>query len=183
MANHFSLRNIAVVAASGLVAALFASGTAQAITDTIFKYSTAQTGYLVIPAGAFTPQRSGISYINTGDLLSPSSTDQVCFTGPVNLPNGAKMTTLTVWYQRGAFDEFPFVLLRAKLADGAVETIINTVLANTNGVRKGVNLPIATLQTVDNLHYAYLIRMCLENSLVPTFYSARFTYTYTNAGD
>src|SRR4051794_14416092 len=102
MGNHLTSRSAVLFGAGGFLAALFLSGDAQAITDTVFKYSAAKTGRLPIPAAAFTPEGSAVKYVNLGGELGPLTTSDACFHAPVNLANGAKMTTLVTYYASNA---------------------------------------------------------------------------------
>jgi hypothetical protein len=97
MTAHLTSHRIALVAAGGLFTALALGGVAQAITDTVFKYSTAQTGYLTIDAVAMAPMNTAAAanYINhPGGPLENFSNDLSCFGTGVNLPQGATITAL-----------------------------------------------------------------------------------------
>lgn len=180
MTKYLTSCNAAFFAAGGFIAALFLGGAAYAITDTAFNYSTPKTGYLAIPTAAFVARYNSDVYSNFGYVLTTSSSTH-CFSAPVNLPQGAKMTALAIWYAKNDSDAVAVTLSRQKLSDGTLDTISTLVPVNTSGVRKPANVNITTLQGVDNLHYSYFIEACVSKT--EQFYSARIAYTYTDAGD
>ena len=97
--NNQTLR-ITAFAVAAFLAPLLAGGAATATTDTVFRYSSPKTGYLQIPAAAFVVTDSDKGYDNTGIVLNSADNIHTCFTAPVNLPDRAKMTGLTVWYSQ-----------------------------------------------------------------------------------
>jgi hypothetical protein len=185
MRTYVTLRNVAIAVSGAVLVALALSGSAKAITDTVFKYSTPKTGFLAIPAAAFSPYTDTDEYYNNGDYLYPTTGGGACFKAPVNLPAGAKMTALAMWYLKGDTDTFTISFVREKLSDSTLINIVYEVPVSTGGVRKSANYDItdASLQTVDSQRYIYLIEVCLGNSTAPTLYAVRIAYTYTNAGD
>jgi hypothetical protein len=177
-------RNAAFFAVGGFIAALFLAGLAHAITDTAFKYSSPKTGYLSIPAGAFANRFDFDTYVNGGNLLHSNSVDPAGFVAPVNLPNGATMTQLSVWYTPTSGNPINIELYRTTLSDGSVNQIVFQSPSGMSGVRKQSNYPInnPSLQTVDNAHYAYYLVLGIS-TVNDLFYAGRITYSYTNAGD
>ncbi len=188
MTTYLTSRNIALIAAGGFLAAVSLSGTAQAITDTIFQYSSPKTAYFGIPAAAFTPNSLFDDYVNTGKSIQAYSSNVTCFSAPVNLPDGALMSKLVVWYSSLAgWGSFSVGLVRNKLSDGSDEAILSKQPVTTNDVYQQASFTItgASLRTIDNARYVYRMDMCVSgaSTIDPKFYSARITYTYTNAGD
>ena len=76
----------------GVVATLVLSGTALAVTDTSFTYSTVQTGYLMVGSADLVPE----SDVSANDyVIGPGyaySIAGACFNAPIQLPQGARMT-------------------------------------------------------------------------------------------
>ena len=100
MKKRINWRAVVVPASTAVLVALLLSGAANAITDTVFRYSTPQTGYLALPANVFTPLDDSTAYsVTNRSQLRLDTDDFACFVTPVNLPQGADMTNLTVWYQ------------------------------------------------------------------------------------
>jgi hypothetical protein len=107
----------------------------------------------------------------------------LCFNTGVNLPNGATMTRLSVWYTSGASSN-PFVqLVRHTLADGTSNVSAFQTIIDDSGTRKQRNLTIAnnSLAKVKSGPYTYGFGVCLGSDTV--FHGARITYTYNHAGD
>src|SRR4051794_25879480 len=96
---------IAIAAAVGTAALI---GTAQAITDTTFTYSTPRTGFLGINPTALASLDSSNAYSNTVVQLTTTGSPS-CFGTGINLPQGAKVVTIVVWYKSGAGTD-PIVL-------------------------------------------------------------------------
>jgi hypothetical protein len=184
MRNHLTSRNAGFFVAGGFAAVLVLSGAAHAITDTAFRYSTPQTGWLSIPPAAFMPISNAYTWANFGYSLT-GNTNAACFSAAVNLPQGAKMTAFAFWYQRNDSNNgnFTIALHRQNLKSGSVDEIATIAAANTGGVRKAFSNAITnvSLQTVNNAAYNYVINQCV--SATETFYGARIAYSYTTAGD
>ncbi len=97
-----------------------------AITDTNFRYSAPKTGYLVIGAAgvhAGTIRPTPTSTMTA--ILSPSTTNQTCWFAPVNLPHGATMSQLALWYISESPDLVIIQLIRRTLANGAQDQIVS----------------------------------------------------------
>jgi hypothetical protein len=187
MNRYLMSRRGAFAAIGGLLAALSVSGVALAVTDNAFRYSTPKKGHLTLMPAAFTPYNLTSNYSNNGTSLAPTTTNQTCWSAPVNLPHGATMTALAMWYNLRSGEFASIQLLRVNVSNSTLDLIVNESAAVTNGYQRA-NYPItnAPLQTVDNRFYGYTVHLCLEDDGVgaaPAFYSARLTYTYANAGD
>jgi hypothetical protein len=177
--HRFALLLATLLIGLGIISA------ANAIVENVYRYSEPQTGYLQLPVPAFFPDDTGIEYdTSNGGRLTASAGVFRCFSAPVNLPQGAKMTDVRVWYVAVAGGDTAAGLLREDTTVGNAVAVINTSLAATGaGVRGTANLPVpAAFQSVQNVRYSYIFRFCLFQ---PTtrFDGARVTYTYTSAGD
>jgi hypothetical protein len=180
MKNPITSPNAASFVAGGFLVALFLSGTAQAITETVFKYSTPQTGWLMIPAAAFVPVKTtNYSISNMGYITA--NTGQVCFLAPVNLPHKAQMTKLALWYSSINNNDVIIDLWRQRSDTTAAAQIVHLFPPPTSGLLRGDNDDITDMGTIDNQQFAYHVHLCLNNSAL--FTRARITYTYNNAGD
>jgi hypothetical protein len=182
-----SQRALVLAAFGGLVLALAFPGAAKAITDTNFRYSAPKTGYLTITAAAFTPGVSASAYINNGAVISPSTTNLTCWYAPVNLPHGATMSQLALWYVSESPDLVIIQLIRRTLANAAEGQIVSESAPASGGLYRRASYPITgAMQTADNARHGYYIRMCLQydgSGSSPQYHGARITYTYTSAGD
>jgi hypothetical protein len=185
MSKLFAYRRSATVVAGGLLALVSIGGTAQAITDTIFKYSAPKTGYFTIDAMAMAPN-GGSSAAEFGIAWDAGLTtgNNHCFNAGVNLPNGAHITGVAIFYKSGATSDVSVEFLRKNLANGTfVDVAIDDIADDTN-TRQAAAIPLSSTLShlvVDNAHYSYGFGICMGNS--DTFYAARIGYTYTNAGD
>jgi hypothetical protein len=173
-------RHLAIVL-SGILIGFTVSGVAYAISAAGFRYSAPKTGYLMLPAAAFVPFSDGTIYSNIGDELD--TTGEQCFSAAVNLPNGAKMAQLAMWYSKSDAAPENLWLFRVSPSDSSTWTLATLTAVNTSGATKSAaaNITDASLQTVNNARYAYFIGQCISDQEV--FASARIKYTYTSAGD
>lgn len=173
---------LATTLAAGAVAGVLMSGTAHAVTDTVFRYATPKTGALTLLAAAFTPAQHTSTWSNVGWSLSGAG-GSTCFYAAVNLPQGAKITNLAVWYAKNDSSGSYLFLTREQLSTGNT-ALVGSVLATDSGnVRGGKQAAItnAAVNTVNNLAYGYYLEKCVSSTEV--FYGSRITYTYQTAGD
>jgi hypothetical protein len=185
MRNLAGYPRSAAAGAAAALAVVAAVGTAQAITDTVFKYSTPKTGFFTIDAMALAPDGSNsLNFSNTWlSGLSPAAGNVRCFNAGVNLPNGATITQLSVWYKRAA-GSVTVHLIRKKLADGEGNFLATASLSDSANTRKVEHFQIdAADAVVNNNLYSYGLGLCPFAQPDSTYYSARVAYTYTNAGD
>jgi hypothetical protein len=185
MPTYVTSRRVALAATGGLLAALTLSGAAQAITDTVFRYSTPKNGYFTIHVMAMTPDSNASAndyLIDVGGTLS-TGTANLCFVTGVNLPHGATMTRLAVWYTSNGSSIAVVNLVRETLANGTTNVITIPDTGDGSGTRTLSNtvIPNNALAKVNNAQYAYGFGICLGNGTV--FHGARITYTYNTAGD
>jgi len=180
MRNSFTYKRI-LFAAGGFALALFFGGAAFAITDTVFKYPSPTPRNKMYPAAAFGPQNSPAGYSNNGNLHTSGTT--TCFTAPVNdLPQGAKISSLAMWYSKNDTETDGFGLFRVNVNTQALDQIALIVVPNSSGAYRKVAVSITdpSFQVIDNNTYVYYINQCLSAS--ETFQAARISYTITNAG-
>jgi hypothetical protein len=184
MTNPMTSRSAAFFAAGGFVAALFIAGAAHAITEATFRYSTPQTGHLSLPAAAFGVETDTTAYTNNGLIAASASAGYADFIAPVNLPDGATMNGLSIWYKPTSGNTMTVELARQRLSDGSLDFIVFQEPAGTSGVRTLTSYPItdAAMRTVDNTHFAYYMVMAISTPN-DWFYGARITYKYSSAGD
>ena len=142
---------------------------AQAVTDTEFRYSTAQRAYLMIPAAALVPSSNTSQYsLEGGFRIVTNAVAQVCFYAPVNLPHGVRVTAMRTWYLRPANPDVFFAILRRVSVPGVLTTEIVAGEQSTQ-------LPVRTtygvattaindgLEIIDNQRYAYYLQYCIAN--------------------
>jgi hypothetical protein len=174
---------VAAAAASALVAAAIFAGSAGAVTDTVFRYSTAKTGYLAISVAAFVPISSTTQFISNGISIQMPTVGQTCLQAPVNLPQGAVMKNVAVAYTNSGAT-FQIEMIRQEFATGANELLVLKAFPDTGTSRKTAMAAIpAAKQTINNLKYNYNINFCSAGSTQNRMFGARITYTYATAGD
>jgi hypothetical protein len=172
------------VAAAGAVAGmLFAGGAAHAVTDTIFRYSTPKTGFVTIQSIAFNPDASGTAF-HSAIQLTLDVAGAACFLAPVNMPQGAKMSALQIWYKRATPNFFTVALFRQHITQESSADVIVSQTPPGGGFFRPAKYDITdtALQTVDNSRYSYFLRVCMAET-ADSFQNARVTFTYNNAGD
>jgi hypothetical protein len=159
---------------------------AQAVTDTEFRYSTNQRGYLMIPAAALVPSTNTSNYSRTGGYrITTTAVAQVCFLAPVNLPQGARLTAMRTWYLRPSNPDVFFALLyRVGVTGGLTIEIVagdqNTQLPVRTAYGGGVTAINDGMEIIDNQRYAYYLQNCFAND--SEIYTTRVDYLYRNAG-
>jgi hypothetical protein len=175
---------VAAAAATALGAAAIFAGSAGAVTDNVFRYSTAKTGYLGISVAAFVPMSSTTQFINNGVGIQATTTNQTCLQAPVNLPQGAVMKNVAVAYTANGSGTFQIEMIRQEFGTGANELLVLKALPDTGSSRKTAMAAIpAAKQTINNLKYNYNMNFCTQVSTQNRMWGARITYTYATAGD
>ena len=175
---------VAAAAAAALAVAAICAGSAGAVTDNVFRYSTAKTGYLGISVAAFVPMQSATQYINNGVSIQPTTTGATCLQAPVNLPQGAAMKNVAVAYTANGTGTFQIEMIRQEFATGANELLVLKALPDTGGSRKIAMAAIpAAKQTVNNLRYNYNVNFCSQVTTQNRMWGARIAFTYATAGD
>ena len=124
------------------------------ISDHPNTYGTQHSTILQIPSAAFTPYGSSSNYISHTDgyiFLHASAADQGAF-APVNLPNGAQIRWLDIWYYDTSFVGDGEASLYVNCgSDPPSQTLLATV--DTSGTDDGYGynaLYLPGLPTVDN---------------------------------
>ncbi|HLP51352.1 MAG TPA: hypothetical protein VK154_10740, partial [Chitinophagales bacterium] len=158
-----------------------------------YMYTTAKTKYLSVPAAAFSLQ-SVLLVSNTGINVGGYSTGQARWVqggtagtdaylyAPVNLPDGAIVTTINAYvYDASALDEVQVELFT--LQNGAVNPQ-GQGLTNTSGVgfAGGALVLNATAinLAIDNSAYSYYLRFkTKESTNLLRLNSVKITYTVT----
>jgi hypothetical protein len=179
----FVSRNIAAFSAGSALTALILGGAAHAVTDTLFKYSTPKTGYFSIHPMALSPANHTATYSIgfTDGVLNGTG----CFSTGVNLPNGATITALTVWFLSNASDDPIFYFVRHELATGSEVAFVTSAVVHDDSANRKAHtftIPNTTNARVSNGKYDYGFAYCGTTSQ-DEFLGARVTYTYTTAGD
>jgi hypothetical protein len=172
---------IAVAAAVGTAALI---GTAQAITDTVFTYSPARTGWYTINPADLVADNQAATYTVGTASLAESGTGSFCYLGGVHLPHGAKIGQVAIWYisDVGGAD-IQFQLVRTNLATATADFLAVKNAHDDSFTRKSAVAAVpAALATVHNGNYRYTFVVC-PGSHDNIFYGARIMYTYTSAGD
>ncbi|HVV78246.1 MAG TPA: hypothetical protein VHD59_01350 [Pseudolabrys sp.] len=180
----FASRHVVAVAASGLIVAFLSGGGARAVTDTIFKYSTAHTGYYDIEAAALVPADNAAAGNYTKLFTDGYMTGTGCYLATPHLPNGATITALSVWYASDASSDPIFHFVRHDLVGGSKLGIVTSAaLHDDTAERVHHTFPVPpSAGKVINSNYGYTFAFCGQRNH-DWFWGARVAYTYTNAGD
>jgi hypothetical protein len=191
MRSH--LRNATYFVAGGLLFALLVGGAAHAITDTVFKYSSVKTGYYGLSPLKFVPDdyqdAAGYADVFAGGfqfLQLANGNTSGCFATGVNLPQGAKVTSFSMWYSSDQVDGVGTSLVRAALTDGADDVIatLDSTNASQTRTQRTKAIPDSVIVTIDNGHFVYSTTVCLNSANQQSrYYAGRIGYTYSNAGD
>lgn len=181
------LRAAAIVSAAAALLALSYGGVAHAITESIFRYNNPKTGYFSIGPMALAPDSdvSATRYtVNSPLSAFPSAAGVTCFVSGINLPNNAQIKTFSIWYSSDANSSVVALLYRSNPANGSANELGRLTSSDTSQSRLALTLPIpaSAATTVNNLHFNYGLRVCLS-TVLSSFYGARVTYTYADAGD
>jgi hypothetical protein len=179
MTIRLTYARIAAGLSVGLVAAVFLSGVAYAITSNVFLYSRAQTGWYSIHSAALVPVQSGLNYtVSSGELVSSSGG---CFDTDLRVPDGAELTQLQVWYKATVSDHLQFYLERKALNSGNASLFLHVISSDVSSNYVSQVFSI-TGQTINDRANAYAFGVCPPNDNT-AFEGARITYRYRNACD
>jgi hypothetical protein len=165
---------------AGIVIGLFASRVACAEQSNVFRYSTPQTGSLNINQAALTADNgSQVFDRDHGFLTAPTG----CFQTGVFLPDGARLTRLTVWYSASVASKLQFLLFRDSSNSGLQGVIASRFNTDTSGNRVSETFVLSGPRaTINNNGFSYVFMVCFSDSTA-AFASARLTYKYRDAGD
>ena len=181
MRSYLTIRNLTAAVSATIAAGLVLSGVAYAISSTAFTYSTPKTGYLMIPAAAFTPESDTVTFTNTGGTLR-SADGVACFNAPVNLPHAASITGLAMWYRKNDDNLALLRIIRAEPSKNIEMIAAQLDPANSGGNYTSTSVEVDPSEpNVSNVRHMYFLVNCLSAS--ETFLSARIKYTYSSAGD
>jgi hypothetical protein len=182
MKRALTYPHIAAGLAAGILIGLFASGAAHAITDTVFRYSAVQTGYYNINVAGLVPQVAGADYAVNGGTSYIQSSTVSCYATDVHLPDRARMTGVTVWYN-GTGAGIVTNLVRINVNTGLNEFLFSKINNDSGGNRVARLYPVSgTEAAINNKAFSYAVEICLSDSAAK-FYGARIAYTYNSAGD
>ena len=145
------------------------------INKVIFK-----SGNVSVPAAAFVPQDEEDVYSNLGYVLYNYHTLLCYFYASIQLPHGATVTNLTVyWYDKGT-DYVMCTLYRHNQT--IVDVMAYTNSPQTEAPEYGSSYDDTILHaTVDNNQYAYYLKLRIPPSTSHTDYSFQYAlieYTY-----
>ena len=183
MVRRLKGRNPLGLIAVGVVITLVLSGTAMAVTDTSFRYSTVQTGYLMIGPGDFVPQASATAdnhYIAPFEMQLGSTFG--CFDAGVHLPQGATVTSVRTSYRSGTGSDLYIYLVRVNPVTEDFGYLVARAVSDDSSAHTHVNdLVAGDKRLVNNALFTYTYEVCFGTGT--TFYGARIAYQYSSAGD
>jgi hypothetical protein len=176
-------RRGAAIAAGGVLLAAALGGGAQAITDTVFRYSTTKTGYYTIGHFGMIPDSAADAANYNNDLVGGITSLGAghCFSSNVHLPQGATMKSVRLWYNEANQGTSFVVLYRQSLSTTPATAPIVSRTLPASGSSQTTAFPIATWGHVNNAGFAYGLAVCLGSGA--RLFSARIAYTYNTAGD
>lgn len=175
-----------VTTSAAVLLALSCAGMAFALVAPSFQYSTPQTAYISLSPMAFAPEgkddAAHYTIVVPFDIEKDSGAISVCMVAGVNLPDGARITSLKAWASSNQDQGVQLRLLRVNLATGTSNGVTGLISHDTSQTRFAMTTAVAGASAiVNNEHFGYGLHLCL-NSTPSVFYSARITYTYTTAG-
>jgi hypothetical protein len=182
-----SLRAARLVAAAFVpFGAVGAAGYAVAITSNAFTYSPALNGAVMIDAMDLAPDdsESAQNYsINFTGNVHRTNTDVGCYVTGLNLPQGAKLVELRVFYKSSDQWNPTVYIMRHTPSTGVFTEILVEVISNNENVRKAIAYDLTTNgdRTINNATFGYGFGVCIGS--LDVFYGARLAYSYTSAGD
>jgi hypothetical protein len=166
----------------GVAVAVVMTGTAVAVTDTHFSYSTKQTGYVSVSPMDLAPVNSAAAQSGYDASAALSSPSFRCYQTGIHLPDDSRLTRMETSYQRGTSSDVVAFLLRTDLATSSIVQLASHSPADDSDVTASIATSVpSVLRVVDNEASAFGYRVCVGLSTV--FHGARLTYTYTSAGD
>jgi len=134
-----------------------------------------KTGYLSIPAAAFTPRDNDMYVKNEGYQL----TGEGFFIAPVYLPNGATVVNLT-YYWRNEVSASARAHLSRNYMNGATDELANVWI---DGSVQGYGVSwINTIDfaEIDNSRYSYFLELGIGSGM--DVYGFKIEYTYKSGG-
>ncbi len=145
-------------------------------------------GYVMIPATAFSPERPTDNYtVFWGELSVPTGSPNgyTFFNAPVNLPQGATLTGMTMYYRDTNSDSLTLGgdLMRKPLPSVSSGELVGlSTYSNLIGqdVFQSDTTPDPTRAVIDNSQYAYWLNLYIYSA--PSYLqlkAIRIDYTYT----
>jgi hypothetical protein len=169
---------------AGVAVASVACGGALATTSSNFTYTATQTAYLTIGPMSMTPgdSFSANEYTFSPTGINTTSTGGACFVAGVNLPQGAVLRNLTVFFNSDNKGDLQVNFFRRRLSDFSFNALISKQPVENSGAYTVITYAFPTgSNIINNAGYAYSLRVCFS---VGTSYSgARIQYNYKTAGD
>jgi len=131
-------------------------------------------GNISIPAAAFVPCRTDKDWRNSGHTLhNYEDTGQASFVAQVQLPHGANLTRLIIYWYDSGLDGVSCILVQNNLTSGyIIATAGSTGSAGDGSSYDDVE---SVWATVDNNKYAYYLAVAIPAS-PPEYYVYRFFY-------
>lgn len=154
---------------------------AAAIVSKQFTYSDPKTGYYSVHPMAMAPDGDESASSFHISFEGGSLAGQGCYSAGVNLPQGAEMTSLTVYYQSDDRGDMGVQLQRHALQTGNDVQIVDESHEDDSNARTSVTFPIGVAKKVNNKSFGYGLGVCLESGTL--FFGATIEYSYGNAGD
>ena len=141
-------------------------------------------GFISIMGGTFTPTDETIRWnVNAGELSNPDTENTGTYIAPVNLPQGAVVKQLVVFYNDLRTDNLS-VDLRRKTIDQFFQNLASVSSQGTDGYGSSVNDTInVNFKKIDNLTYSYAVTAYIPKCCgvsYPDLYlvSVRIDYDY-----
>lgn len=174
---------------AGAAVASVIGGAAVAVTSPDFTYSTTKNGYYTIsPAAGLVSTKDGEDYVISADgglgyYLGNTDGGFHCYHTAVNLPNGAKIVSVTNWYWSDASSNIDVFLNRQNLSTGGnpISLFYRTIIDNASARKAATYAVPANVNVVNNAIFGYIYGTCFQDGSY--FYGARVNYTYKTAGD
>jgi hypothetical protein len=132
-----------------------------------------QTGYLSVPAAAFTPEDQLNNYDNYGSYL----TGVGWFYAPVYLHNEATVTKLTFyWSDLSVANDAHLLLIRYPFG-GSEDQMADIYSSGSGGAGSDWDITI-NFPVIDNTRYSYFLCVSLNDIFSIFYYNAVIEYTY-----
>jgi hypothetical protein len=166
--------------------------------DNEYRYESAKTHYLSVPAAAFTTtqtQTAGGSYVDAGVggfasgnarwLVGGSPGADGYLFAPISLPDSARMTSLDLYvYDGDAIVNISGSIIRQTFGSSVATSVATTTA--TSGSPGTTSVAVSSISsvtgTIDNANYSYYIRVdSKQDNSDLRIYGAKITYTVLKA--
>jgi len=139
-----------------------------------------RTGYITIPAAAFTPELASYTYTNSGNILYAATGGGSIFVAPVFLPHGATVTRLDFYYKDNSANDLTLYLNVTARTDSGTSMASITSSGQSSQYTSSSTTTI-NVSTVDNLSYNYYLSLSFPgNDSSNLIYSgALIRYSYS----